>query len=338
MKKDQIQRKLTAILVADVVGYSKMMANDDEATLLALRTHRREVFDPEIRNHNGRIVKLMGDGTLVEFNSIVDAVSCAVAIQQKQSGIDGAIELRIGVNLGDIIVDADDIYGDGVNVASRLEAHAEPGGICIASVVYQSLDNRAKTEFIDTGEHEFKNIDRPIQVFQWSPGAAKDRLIVNKQDLSLPDKPSIAVLPFDNMSGDPEQEYFSDGITDDIITELARYRELFVIARHSSFTYRDATMTPMQIAQELGVQYILHGSVRRSEKRLRVTAQLIDPATGTNLWVERYDRKIVDIFEVQDEITEMIVNTLAGEITRDHHKRSMTKSSDAVNAYGKQMR
>lgn len=323
-------RRLAAILAADVVGYSSLMNEDEAGTLAALNAYRAEVFDPIVAERGGRVVKLMGDGTLVEFPSVVEAVEAALAIQKRMAETGGSIQVRIGINLGDVIVDGPDIYGSGINVAARLEALAEPGGVCISSIVRESIGDRAGTEFADAGEHELKGIPRPIRVWHWpargvgGPGIAPP---------ALPKKPSIAVLPFTNMSGDLEQRYFSDGITDDVITDLSRYDELFVIARHSSFAYRDLGIPPAQIARELGVQYITEGSVRRAGSRIRVTAQLIDPWAGQQLWAERYDRDLMDIFELQDELAAVIVNTVAGQITRQHYKRSLAKSPDAVDAY-----
>jgi adenylate cyclase len=253
-------------LAADVVGYSRLMGEDEAGTLAALRAHRAEIFDPVIAERGGRLVKLMGDGALVEFPSVVDAVEAALAIQQRVAAENSRIRLRIGINLGDVIIDGDDIYGDGVNVAARLEALAEPGGICIASIVHESIGNRIEAEFADAGAHEVKGIDRPIQVWQW-PATG-----VAQTPLALPDKPSIAILPFDNMSSDPEQDFFAEGIAEDIITELSKFRSLFVIARNSSFAFKGQALEVKEIGQRLGVRYVVEGSVRRAGNRVRITA------------------------------------------------------------------
>ena len=282
------QRRLAAILAADVVGYSKLMAEDEAGTLAALREHRKNLFDPETAEHGGRIVKLMGDGTLVEFPSVVEAVGCALAIQQALATEDGPIKLRIGINLGDVIIDGDDIYGDGVNITARLEALAEPGGICISSIVHESLGHRVEAAFCDAGDHKVKNIARPIRVYRWSAadtGASDQETLATLE--SLPEKPSIAVLAFDNMSGDPEQEYFSDGLAEDIITELSRFSELFVIARNSSFAFKGKALDIKEVARQLGVQYVVEGSVRKAGNRIRVSAQLIDASAGAHIWADR---------------------------------------------------
>jgi adenylate cyclase len=309
MDEARTNRRLAAILAADVVGYSRMMAADEAGTLGALKRHRDIVFDPAVSRYGGRVVKLIGDGTLVEFASVVDAVNCALAVQRAG---DSVITLRIGVNLGDVIIDGDDIYGDGVNVAARLEPLAEPGGICIASIVNESVGNRVDASFEDAGEARVKNIDRPIRVWKWSPG--NGQRAGNKpapaQAASPPDQPSIAVLPFVNMSGDAEQEYFSDGITEDIITDLSKVAGLLVIARNSSFAYKGRHVDIRKVASELRVRSVLEGSIRRAGNRVRITAQLIDAETGGHLWAERYDRDLTDIFELQDEVTREIVSAL----------------------------
>ncbi len=306
-----MQRRLSAILAADVVGYSKLMAEDEAGTLAVLKAHRSELFDPETARRGGRIVKLMGDGVLVEFPSVVDAVECALAIQQRLAAEHGKIKLRIGINLGDVIIDGDDIYGDGVNVAARLEALAEPGGIAISGMVHEGLGNRVEADFTDAGEQQVKNIARPVRVFRWSPTQTGKPETQTRQ---VSEKPSIAVLPFDNMSGDPEQAYFSDGITEDIITELSRFRELFVIARNSSFAFRGKPIDMGEIGRKLGVRYLVEGSVRKSGNRVRITAQLIEVVTGNHVWAERYDRSLDDIFAVQDEVVREIVTAVPGAL------------------------
>jgi adenylate cyclase len=335
-----MERRLAAILAADVVGYSRLMSNDEEGTLVRLKAHRDEVADPAIAKHKGRIVKLMGDGMLAEFASVVDAVRCAVDIQEamREHGADlpedRRIQLRIGINLGDIIVEGDDIYGDGVNVAARLEALAEPGGICISSIVQESAGNRIETEFGDAGEHDVKGIARPIRVWRWP---ATDAV---QAPLTLPDKPSIAILPFDNMSSDPEQDFFAEGIAEDIITELSKFRSLFVIARNSSFAFKGQTLEVKEIGQRLGVRYVVEGSVRRAGNRVRISAQLIDAMTDAHLWAERYDRDLADIFAIQDEVTLAIVTaiepTLAGT-ERQRARRKPIESLDAWESYQRGM-
>jgi adenylate cyclase len=308
MAEARSNRRLAAILAADVVGYSRMMAADEAGTLAALKRHREVVFNPAVAGHNGRIVKLIGDGTLVEFGSVVDAVNCALAVQRT---VDPSITLRIGVNLGDIIIDGDDIYGDGVNIAARLEPLAEPGGICVASIVNESVGNRIDVSFADGGEVQVKNIDRPIRIWKWSPrNATAPARKATPAPTPPVDTPSIAVLPFANMSGDAEQEYFSDGITEDIITDLSKVGGLLVIARNSSFAYKGRHVDVRTIAGDLNVRSVLEGSIRRAGNRVRITAQLIDARTGGHLWAERYDRDLTDIFAVQDEVTRQIVAAL----------------------------
>ena len=311
MAEERINRKLAAIVAADVVGYSRLMAADEAGTLAALKRHREIVFDPAIAGHDGRIVKLIGDGTIVEFGSVVDAVNCALSVQRSNGVLpDEAlgqpkIVLRIGINLGDVIIEGDDIYGDGVNIAARLEPLAEPGGICVSSIVNESIGNRIDVRFQDGGDISVKNIDRPIRVWKWHPGATP--LAAAKSNAAKPEPngatASIAILPFTNMSGDPEQEYFSDGITEDIITDLSKIAGLTVIARNSSFTYKGRSVDIRTVGRELGVRSVLEGSIRRAGKRVRITAQLVDAATGGHLWAERYDRDLTDIFEVQDDVT-----------------------------------
>jgi adenylate cyclase len=318
MADDHTQRRLAAILAADVVGYSRMMGADEAGTLASLKRHREAIFDPAISEHRGRIVKLIGDGTLAEFGSVVDAVNCAIAIQRAcKAGADtSTITLRIGVNLGDVIIEGDDIYGDGVNVAARLEPLAEPGGICIASIVHESIGNRVDAVFKDGGYVSVKNIDRPVRVWKWDPGV---EAVTARPAATAPGKPpaaraaeqpSIAVLPFDNMSGDPEQEYFSDGMAEDIITDLSKIGGLLVIARNSSFAYKGKSTDIRTVGRELGARAVLEGSIRRAGSRVRINAQLIDATSGGHLWADRYDRDLTDIFAVQDEVTRHIVDAL----------------------------
>ena len=297
-----MERRLAAIMAADVVGYSRLIRADEEGTIAALKALRADLIDPKIAEHRGRIVKLMGDGMLAEFPSVVDAVRTAVETQQAvtehNSGLpeDKRIEFRVGINLGDIIIDGEDIQGDGVNVAARLEGLAQPGGVCISGSVHEQVRDRLDVPFEDLGEKEVKNIARPVRVWQWPNDAAPVAAATEHEPLTLPDKPSIAVLPFDNLSGDPEQEFFADGMAEDIITGLSRFRSLFVIARNSTFAYKGKSPDVREVAQDLGVRYILEGSVRRGGQRIRITAQLIDAEVGSHLWAERYDRDLEDIF------------------------------------------
>ncbi|MEM7193821.1 MAG: adenylate/guanylate cyclase domain-containing protein [Pseudomonadota bacterium] len=331
MNTETSNRRLSAILAADVVGFSSMMAKDESATMESLKKHRKIVLDPLIEAHGGRIVKLMGDGVLVEFSSVVAAVQSAIAIQQNTAAEDGPIQLRIGVNLGDVIIDGSDIYGDGVNVAARLESLASTGAVCISDIVYQSLTGKRDMEFKDLGEQQLKNIDRPVRVWQWLGAADPSRA-----KSSFPGehkRPSIAVLAFTNMSGDPEQEYFSDGISEDIITELCRFDELFVIARNSSFSYKGKSTKIQKIAEDLGIDYVVEGSVRRSGQRVRITVQLIEATSGSHIWAERYDRELEDIFNLQDEITKSIVTVLPLRLSQALIEVSNQKSQGNLSAY-----
>ena len=315
MAAARIQRRLAAILAADVVGYSRLMEADESGTLAALRTHRKELIDPKVAEHGGRTVKLMGDGALVEFASVVDAVECAVAIQRAiaelNAGIpeDRQIVFRIGINVGDIIIEGEDIYGDGVNVAARLEGIAESGGITISEDAWRQVQGKVASNFIDLGPQSLKNIARPVRVYRVELGAGSVTQ-PTAPALASPDKPSIAVLAFQNMSGDPEQEYFADGITEDVITDLSKVGGLLVIARNSSFAYKGKTVDIRAVARELGVRSVLEGSIRRAGNRVRITAQLIDAETGGHLWADRFDRELSDVFAVQDEVTRRIVDAL----------------------------
>ena len=335
------QRRLAAIVSADVVGYSRLMGVDEVGTLAALRTHRAELIDAKIAEHGGRIVKTMGDGLLLEFPSVVDATTSAIEIQEgmaiRNANVthDNRIIFRIGINLGDIIIDGDDILGDGVNVAARIELLAEPGGVAISGRVHDDVRDRLDAVFVDIGKQTLKNISRPLSVWRWSPGVSQTiDAPINRQAPSLVlDKPSIAVLPFTNMSGDPEQEYFSDGLAEDIITELSRFRSLFVIARNSSFVFKNQSVNIRKVGQELGVAYVVEGSVRKVGNRVRITAQLVEAETGNHLWAERYDRELDDIFAVQDEITQRIVGALQPEIGEAELKRARLRSPDTLDAW-----
>ena len=325
---------------ADVVGYSRLMGVDEDGTLAALRAHRAEMIDGKIAEHGGRIVKTMGDGLLLEFPSVVDATRCVIEVQQgmaaRNQGInkDQRITFRIGVNLGDIIIEGEDILGDGVNIAARLQEISEPGGVAISGRVHDDVRDRLGAGFADTGEQSLKNIARPIQVWNWVPSTSNAKVSkMANAPLPLPEKPSIAVLPFDNMSGDPEQEYFADGITEDIITELSRYRSLMVIARNSTFAYKGKSVSIRLVGQELGVAYVLEGSIRKAGDRIRVTAQLIDAARGDHIWAERFDRRLEDIFAVQDEITQIVAGTIGPKIQAVGGDRVMNEDPARLNAY-----
>jgi adenylate cyclase len=346
MPEQRVNRKLAAILAADVVGYSRLMGADEAGTLSALKQHRQTVFDPAVAAHNGRIVKLIGDGTIVEFGSVVDAVNCALSVQRADGVLPNdalgqpKIVLRIGINLGDVIIEGDDIYGDGVNIAARLEPLAEPGGVCVSSIVNESIGNRIDVKFTDGGDITVKNIDRPIRVWKWHPTATPDLTNAkgSKQgsaEKSLPNvaTASIAILPFTNMSGDSEQEYFSDGISEDIITDLSKISGLTVIARNSSFAYKGRSVDIRTVGHELGVQSVLEGSIRRAGKRVRITAQLIDATNGAHLWADRYDRDLTDIFEVQDDVTRRIVDALKITLSPAEQARLAGSETSSVVAY-----
>ena len=336
-----MERRLTAILAADVVGYSRLMGANESGTVAALKTLQTDFIDGKIAEHQGRIVKLTGDGMLVEFPSVVNAVACAAEMQRgmrdRNSGLpqDRRIEFRIGVNVGDVIVQGDDILGDGVNVAARLESIATPGGIAISGPVRDHVGNRLDLTFEDVGEQTLKNIERPIRVYRVSvdsPAAlgTTDEEPTQHQQL---EKPSVAVLPFNNMSGDPEQEYFSDGITEDIITDLSNVSGLFVVARNTAFTYKGKPVKVQQVAQELGVRFILEGSVRKAGSRVRVTGQLIHGKDGGHVWAARFDRDLTDIFAIQDEITHAIVEQLKVKLLPQEKKSIKQTPTDNVEAY-----
>ena len=307
------QRRLSAILAADVAEYTRLMERDSNGTVAAWQLAREAVINPTVADYSGNIVKLTGDGFLVEFSTVLDAVNCAITLQQGLTSSN--LDFRMGINLGDVIDDGEDIHGEGVNIAARIEALADPGGIGISASVYDQVRNQVDYHFEDYGEHQVKHVSTPVRVWRWSSGERAvgiDRNVktVTEEALPLPDKPSIAVLSFDNIGGDPEQEYFSDGITEDIITELSKISGLFVIARHSSFVYKGQSVSLRQVGQELGVRYVLEGSVRRAGNRLRVSAQLIDSMSDHHLWAERYDRDLEDIFEVQDEVARNVAAAL----------------------------
>ncbi len=331
------QRRLAAVVAADVVGYSRLMGVDEAGTLAALRSHRAELIDGKISEHGGRIVKTMGDGLLLEFPSVVDATQCVIDVQQTMAGRNETVDedkriiFRIGVHLGDLVVEGDDIFGDGINIAARLEAFCEAGGVAISGTAHENIAGRIEVGFVDAGDQQLKNISRPVRVWQWTPTAAAPA--TDEAALPLPDKPSIAVLPFDNMSGDPEQEYFSDGISEDIITALSKVHWLFGIARNSTFTYRGSAVDVARVAKELGVRYVVEGSVRKAANKVRITAQLIDGANGNHVWAERYDRELDDIFAVQDEITENIVGRIDNEIRVSEIDRARRKPPANLDAW-----
>jgi adenylate cyclase len=341
------QRKLAAILAVDVVGYSRLMGRDESGTLARLREHRKLRLEPAIARYDGRLVKLMGDGALVEFASAVDALSAAIEVQQTVADINDLrgeaerIVFRVGLHLGDLIVDGDDLYGDGVNVAARLEAVAPAGGIVVSSHVHDAVVGRLKASFRELGALELKNIQRPVQSFQVAWNAADWQVsemaepidTTMRQPLAIPDKPSIAVLPFQNMSGDAEQEYFADGIAEDILTALARFPSLFVIARNSSFTYKGKAVDIKRIGQELGARYVLEGSVRKAGGRVRINGQLIQADNGTHIWADRYDGDLSDIFALQDRITEAVAAAIAPSIERAELERAQRKPPTSLDAH-----
>lgn len=336
-----VQRRLAAVFAADVVGYSRLMGANEVGTLAALKAHQAELINGRIAHHQGRIVKLTGDGLLAEFSSVVNAVRCAVEIQtgmrERNQDVpdDRQIIFRIGINLGDIITDGDDIYGEGVNLAARLEGIADAGGVAVSSMVREHIGRKLDLQFEDAGEHTLKNIELPVRVFKVfaSRKDAQPGLISAAAHSGLNARPSIAVLPFTNMSGDPEQEYFSDGITEDIITDLSQISSLFVVGRNSSFTYKGKSVRLEQAAKELGVRYLLEGSVRKAGQRVRITGQLIDGATGGHLWASRYDRDLTDIFSVQDEISHTIVSQLKLHLLPAESKAIDQRPTQNVEAY-----
>jgi adenylate cyclase len=336
MSDTRVERRLSAILAADVVGYSRLMGIDEEGTLAALKTCRRELLDPKIAECRGRVVKTTGDGALVEFASAVDAVRCAMDIQRGMAERnidvpeDRRIVFRIGINVGDIIIDEGDIYGDGVNIASRVETLASPGAICLSDNAYQQVKGKLPLDVSDMGEQQLKNIAQPVKVFSVRLNSV---VSAAASVLALPDKPSIAVLPFQNMSGDPEQEYFADGMVEDIITALSRFKNLFVIARNSSFTYKGRAVDVKQVGRELGVRYVLEGSVRKAANRVRITGQLIDASSGAHLWADRFHGAFDDIFDLQDQVTVSVVGAIAPKLEQAEIERARRKRPDSLDAY-----
>ena len=382
MADENVSRRLAAILAADMVGYSRLMEADEEGTLARQKTYRAELIDPHIAEHHGRIVKTTGDGLLVEFASAVDAVRCAVEVQRAMADReaevpeDRRIEYRVGINLGDIIVDGDDIFGDGVNVAARLQEIAEPGGICISGTAQDHLKQTVEAGYAYLGERQVKNIEKPVRVYRvlldpedaglvidakpkdrrpWIAAAMAAGLLLviaagglalwqpwvkqvaparpDRMALELPDKPSVAVLPFDNLSGDPKQEFLADGLAEDIITALSKIEEMFVIARNSTFTYKGKPIKVQQVAEELGARFVVEGSVQKAGERVRITVQLVDAATGRHMWAERYDRELKDFFAIQDEITLNVAAALQVELTEGEHARLWRSGTDSVEAW-----
>jgi len=333
-----LTRRLAAILAADVVGYSRMMGENETGTAQALREHRTAA-DPLIAQHGGRIVKTTGDGVLIEFSSVVGAVECALALQrlamERNAGIpdERRMEWRIGIHIGDVLIEGDDILGDGVNIAARLEGIAEPSGICISDDAFRQVRGKVETEFADIGEQSLKNIARPLRVFRLGPLSSPAQPIAPPAALPLPDKPSIAVLPFANMSGDPEQEYFVDGMVEEIITALSRIRWLFVLARNSSFTYKGQPVDVKQVGRELGVRYVLEGSVRKGGGRVRITGQLIDAVTGTHLWADRFDGALEDVFELQDKVASSVAGVIEPALQAAETARSAGRPTADLTAY-----
>jgi adenylate cyclase len=342
MSGERVERRLAAILAVDVAGYSRLMGEDEEGTLAALRAARPELGDPKITEHRGRIVKTTGDGLLVEFASVVDAVRCAVEVQREMADRNAPvpagrrIEFRMGVNVGDIIIEDGDIFGDGVNIAARLEALAEPGGICISAAAREQVRDKLDFSFEDMGEQQVKNIARPVRTHRIVVGSTAQPIsaaaAVAAQP-SLPDKPSLVVLPFQNMSGDPEQEYFADGIVEEITTGISRLPWLFVIARNSSFTYKGKAVDVKQVARELGVRYVLEGSVRKPANRVRITAQLIDTTSGTHIWADRFDGALDDIFELQDQVASGVVGAIEPKLRQSEIERATRKPTESLDAY-----
>jgi TolB-like protein/class 3 adenylate cyclase len=350
LSSEHVERRLAAILAADVAGSCRLIGIDEEGALAQLKALRKTLFDPKITDHRGRIVKNTGDGALVEFGSVVDAVRCAVEIQRgmAEQNIDvpqvKQIELRIGIHVGDIIIDENDIFGDGVNIAVRLEGIAEPGGVCISDDAYRQIRGKLDIAFDDMGPQNLKNITEPMRAWRVRIGPSSSPAMLTKrptetaQPLALPDKPSIAVLPFTNMSGDPEQDYFADGMVDDIITALSHFKALFVIARNSSFTYKGRAVDVKQVGRELGVRYVLEGSLRKAANRVRITGQLVDAATGAHLWAERFDGGLGDIFDLQDQVTESVVGAIAPAVEKAEIERAKRKPTESLDAYALYLR
>jgi TolB-like protein/Flp pilus assembly protein TadD len=336
MPEEAPRRRLAAILAADVVGYSRMMQANEAGTLAALKFRRTEILQPLVSKHHGRIIKVMGDGVLVEFASAVEAVSCAVALQEAMAVANEAAEesqriiLRIGINLGDVIVEGSDLYGDGVNIAARLEALADPGSVIVSRTVFNHVRGKVKLGFDDLGEQQLKNIAEQVRIYRLRPNGEP---ATARPALALPDRPSIAVLPFENISPDPDQDYFADGMVEEIITALSRFRNLFVIARNSSFTYKGRAVDVKQVGRELGVRYVLEGSVRKADERLRITGQLIDASTGGHLWADRFEGALAQVFDLQDQVTASVVGAIAPKLEQVEIERAKRKPTESLDAY-----
>ncbi|MGH6932938.1 MAG: adenylate/guanylate cyclase domain-containing protein [Dongiaceae bacterium] len=343
-----MERRIAAILAADVVGFSRLMEADEAGTLAALKARRRDLLEPLVARHHGRVFKVAGDGVLVEFASAVNAVQCAVDLQQAFAEANAElpdecrIVLRVGVNLGDVMVEGGDLYGDGVNIAARLENLAEPGGILVSGTAHDHIGTKVKVGFEDLGAQTLKNIAQPVRTFRVmlpsSTQRGREASASERVGATVSDKPSIAVLPFTNMSGDPEQEYFSDGITEDIITELSRFRNLLVVARNSSFTFKGQAVDVKEVGRKLGARYVVEGSVRRAGNRVRITAQLLESTTGNHLWAERYDRDLADVFTVQDELVRAISGVIPGQLDRYAVENLRRKPPDNLTAYDCELR
>jgi TolB-like protein len=336
LASDCTERRLAAILAADIAGYSRLVGADEVGTLARFNSHVRELIQPRVKQHRGRIIRTIGDSVLVEFASVVEALQCAVEMQhgmvERNQDVprDKRMEFRVGINVGDIIIEGGDIFGDGVNVAARLESLADPGGICVSDDAYRQVRDKLKIAFEDAGEQHLKNIARPVRVYRARLDRGAARVAPT---LALPDRPSIAVLPFQNMSGDPEQEYFADGMVEDIITDLSRFRLLFVIARNSTFTYKGRAVDVKQVGRELGVRYVLEGSVRKAGQRVRITGQLIDTSTGAHLWAERFDGPLEDVFNLQDQVTSSVVAAIAPKLEQAEIERARRKPTESLEAY-----
>jgi len=336
LARKKTERKLTAILAADVAGYSRMVAEDESGTLAQFAAHVAEVFNPAVKSHQGRVVKTMGDGLLVEFASVVEALQCAIDVQRKMTGRNAEVppgkrmEFRVGINAGDVVTERGDIFGEGVNIAARLESLADPAGICISARVHEDVLGRVKAAFQDIGEQRLKNMDRPVRVFrvvmEQAPAPAR-------ATLAVPDRPSIAILPLQNMSDDPAQEYFADAIAEDLVTALSRWRAFFVIARNSSFIYKGRAIDVRRVGQDLGIRYVLEGSVRKVEDRVRITAQLLDASSGAHIWAEKFDRGLVDILALQDEITAQVVQAIEPALLQSENVRLSRKSLKDYTAF-----
>jgi TolB-like protein/class 3 adenylate cyclase/tetratricopeptide (TPR) repeat protein len=353
LTSERVERRLAAVLAADVAGYSRLMGIDEEGTLARLKAFRKSLVDPTIAAHRGRIVKTAGDGMLVEFSSAVDAVRSAVEVQRgmaEQNATapqDQMIQFRIGIHVGDIIIDENDIFGDGVNIAARVENECEPGGVCVSGNAFEQIRGKTNFTFNDLGERALRNIERLVRLYAVRGATSVATTITTaistmprdtKNPLPLPDKPSIAVLPFQNMSGDPDQEYFADGIVEDIITALSRFKSLFVIARNSSFTYKGNAVDIKQVGRELGVRYVLEGSVRKAGSRVRITGQLIEAATGAHLWADKFDGELVDVFDLQDRVTSSVVGAIGPKIEQIEIERVLRKPTSDLVAYGYYLR